>query len=87
MMPMFALPKHIRSYGDGDTSDEMWAALVHQLNACYDGRHPTTKHDGTPWDKDSLQAELPGKRICGGRSRIVIWSITGDLEFYSNELR
>ena len=55
------------------TAEELWKELVNMLNECYDG-----KHEGGPWD---------GLLLCGGKVRLVVWVVTGDLEFLGNELK
>lgn len=83
-LPIFCLPKDMRS---ADTAGFMWRMAVHFLNACYDGVHPLKRdNEGNDWPADSPQARLAGRPILGGRARIVVWIVTGDLEFLGNEL-
>ena len=55
------------------TAEELWTALVDMLNQCYEGQHG----DG-PW---------VGQAMCAGKVRLVVWVITGDLEYLGNELK
>ena len=87
IIPAFVLPNHIRNKGvGGDTADEMWRAYINCLNAAYDGVHPPTDHRGRAWAPGSTQEVLAGSPLCGGRVRIVVFAIAGDLEYLSVEL-
>ena len=55
------------------TAEELWTALMNMLNQCYDG-----KHEDGPW---------VGLPLCGGKVRLVVWVVTGDLEYLGNELK
>ena len=80
ILPLIVLPKHMRCRDDGhNTADELWKALVHQLNAAGAGRHTATDHRGTPWSPNSRRGCLVGKRLWGGDVRLVFFCITGDL--------
>ena len=88
IIPLMALPKHIRiEEADVSTSDNVWGACIHLLNACYDGVHPHTDHLGVDWPTNSHQSQLAGQEICQGNVRVVIWGIAGDLGFFGNELK
>ena len=86
LIPAFVLPKGVRRKAGDATAEEMWAALVHQLNALFDGLHPRQDHRGSAWPPGSAEERWAGHPICEGRARIVIFAITGDLEYMGNEL-
>ena len=88
IIPGIVLPKHVRKRGgDHDTADELWRAYIHGLNAAYDGIHPAKNHLGRDWPIGSRQAKLAGTALCGGRVRVVVFTLTGDLEYFALELR
>lgn len=84
ILPGFALPKHVRTAA---AADGLWRSYIHGLNAAFIGVHPPQDAFGDCWPHGSPQATLAGTPICGGEIRIVIWVVTGDLEFFSNECR
>ena len=64
------------------TADEMWCALIHMLNACYEGKHNTHNHLQEP-----LGGHWAGLQLCDGQVRLIVWVVQGDLEFLGNELK
>jgi len=84
IIPGFVLPKDIKAR---DTADDMWTVFVHGLNSAFGGVHAMTDAHGNPWNAGSPQAALAGTPLCGGLVRIVLWILTGDLDFLSNDLR
>ena len=89
IIPGIVLPKHLRATtkNDGiDTAEELWRAYIHQLNAAYLGEHAATDHRGNDWPDGSPQSVLAGTPLCEGKVRVVIFLITGDLEYFGNEL-
>ena len=51
------------------------------------GYHPQVDFKGNPWPDDSREAQLAGTPLCDGEIHIIIFCITGDLEFTSKELK
>ena len=84
IIPGFVLPKGFR---EDSAADDMWRVYVHGLNACHDGLHSESDVHGNMWPEGSPQSKLAGMSLCGGKVRLVVWILTGDLEFLSNELR
>ena len=90
IIPQFVLPKDSRNYNDDpemDSARTLWNRLVHFLNGSYDGVHQHYDEDGNEWPEGSLQAERAGLILCEGRVRIVVFVMTGDLEYLANELK
>ena len=58
---------------------------MHGLNAAFDGVHPATNHLGLPWPAGSPQADLAGSLLCNGGVRVVVYTLTGDLEYLGVE--
>ena len=89
IVPLFFLPKACRGNYDVhgvNTADDLWRAAVHFLNAGFDGVHPRKDHNNNEWTV-SVNKSLAGKPFCGGEYRLLVWICSGDLEYYSNELR
>ena len=86
LIPGFFIPKDIYGHGAAG-AEELWRVFVHGLNSAFDGRHYSKDVNDNPWPHGSPQYNLQGLPLCGGRVRIVIWVVTGDLEFLGNELR
>ena len=84
IIPGFILPKNARTE---ETADLLWRAYVHGINAAYHGVHSMVDMNREPWPETSPQAALAGQRLCDGQVRLVVWIVTGDLEFLANELR
>eukprot|EP00974_Lingulodinium_polyedra_P055889 5374491-Lingulodinium_polyedra.AAC.1 len=84
ILPIFCCPKSCR---DGEeTLRVLWTYCIGFLNACFHGKHPMEDPvTGAPWPASSAMSTLAGTDICGG-SRFVCWAVTGDLEFFGNEL-
>ena len=77
-----------RRRGDGaDTwRDVLWPVLAWSFNACFDGVHPSTDHNGVAWPAGSERAQLAGAPLCVGRLRFFIYGFQGDLEYMCNDL-
>ena len=71
---------------DNDTWDRIWKYAVHGLNALFDGHHPATDPWGNAWPTGSRQANLAGKPIANGLFFAVVWVLTWDQDYGSNEL-
>ena len=91
MVPFFCLPKAVRVFKNSrnafDSLEELWRLVVHILNAAAKGLHPERDGNGIAWPTGSNTASLAGYPLCGGRVRLVVWAICGDLEFLGNELK
>ena len=77
--------KSVHGVGN-DTWDRIWKYVVHGLNALFDGRHPAKDPWGNNWPVGSRQADLAGTIIANGLFFCVVWVMTWDQEFGSNEL-
>ena len=89
MIPLFFMAKQCRateSKQGEDTVDILWEHVVHILQAALRGFHPIDDPYSAQWPK-GLTRDLAGKPLCGGKYSVVIWNITGDLEYLSNELK
>ncbi len=86
--PFFVLPKSIRANPGtvDDTAHQLYVHVVHFLNAALEGIHPRFNPSGGEWPAGSFEAEWAGQPFCNGRFKIVVWGLTGDLEWFSNEL-
>ena len=85
IVPLFTIPKICRTYTEEhNTTNALWAYVVHFLNAAFKGKHPALDPEGQPW-KQQACLEHAGKDLCGGM-KWVCWGITGDLEYLGNEL-
>ena len=82
ILPIVAI---VKKCCEEDTLKVVWQWVVFFLNALFVGTHPPLDLDGQPWRPGSYDASVAGTEICGGR-RLICWSLTGDLEFYSNDL-
>ena len=88
ILPFFFLAKScraVRSKHDEDTADHLWATLVHILQSGLRGIHPERDAFGDAW-RSKKTAALGGTIFCHGKFKLVVWTVTGDLEFLSNEL-
>jgi hypothetical protein len=83
------IPKCIRAswfkHDRFDSAIEIWTYIAHFFNAMYSGERPRLDPYGKPWPKDSVEAHNIDKPFLGGKHRIVVWRLTGDLEHHANE--
>ena len=64
-----------------DTFDNIWKVLVWSFTAMFQGKWPTHSWDG------SLIAECGGHDLTPkSRLKAVIWTLSGDMEYFSSEL-
>ena len=88
MLLLAAIPKKARcqmSKEGCDTWDNIWEVLVWSFTAMFEGKWPTKSWDGKPLCKDDER--LAGKSLCPNSGlKAVIWTISGDMEYYANEL-
>jgi len=85
------LPKVIRTTmkkHNMASDTECWIAISDFSNAFFEGKH-SRKHPKTkmPWDPDTPQGKLAGQLLCDGNFFGVVWHLTGDMEYNSNELK
>ena len=62
-------------------------ARLSSVNACFRGVHPEGDRNREPWRLGTTRHEKAGTPLCGGRVRIIVVAITGDLGFLGNELK
>jgi hypothetical protein len=87
MLLLAAIPKKARcqmSKEGCDTWDNIWEVLVWSFTAMFHGTWPTLSWDGSLLNDD---LNLAGKPLCPKSGlKAVIWTISGDMEYYANEL-
>ena len=67
-----------------DTWDVVWTHLCWSLTALMEGLHPALDVTGQPFPEDSARHQLAGKPITPCRQTCIVWSITGDLDYFSS---
>ena len=70
-----------------DTWDNLWKIIVNSINALFDGFHPELDESGGVWPPGTPEHVDAGKEIADGNFFGVVWLLTGDLEFMSNEIK
>ena len=82
MLLLAAIPKKARWKNEAaDTFDNIWKVLVWSFTAMFQGKWPTHSWDG------SLIAECGGHDLTPkSRLKAVIWTLSGDMEYFANEL-
>ena len=86
ILPIFSIAKAARAAGQDDAVGILWSFVAHFLNAAFEGIHPVADPYGGDWAHGPL-AQVAGEPFLDDRFFFVLWSITGDLEYLSNELR
>lgn len=71
-----------------DTMIEVWKILMHSFVALFEGKHPAADHNKKAWTHLSSDALLADTFLCSEDESFfgVIWSITGDLDWYAKDL-
>ena len=72
--------------GVTDTMEQVWGILMHSFGALFEGKFSKTTHDGEP--VSGAKAVIADNWLCSEEEGFfgVIWSITGDLDWYAKEL-
>ena len=86
ILPCFSIPKAVRAGGEDDCVIILWKMLAHFLNSAFKGAHPALDHESSSWPQGPLR-DAVGTQFCGDNYFFVLWSIQGDLEYLSNELK
>ena len=68
-----------------DTMTCLWNVLKWSFTALFEGIHPAVDHNNQPWH-DQKQRYLVKKPLNGRGIRGCIFALTGDLEYFQNEL-
>ena len=91
-MPIFLLGsissssrKRVKDDYGADSFGRIWLLIAHFFNAWFDGIHPSKDPWGEDWPEGSAEKHFAGKRISGNYFGVV-WRVTGDLEYLTNEL-
>ena len=85
VMPKSAMSKS--EVKEKDTMEQLWSIVTWSLTHLFHGKHPEKDHLGRAWPDRSPRSRTAGtplhsQGLCG-----MIFSITGDGDFYQNELR
>ena len=91
ILPLFCMPKACKAYIDDgvmqqDLFGRLWKQSVAFLNDMFWGVWPTSDIDGRDFSGDNPFVGDGGSPPCRGEARFVLWGVTGDLEFLSNDL-
>ena len=87
---MACFPKNCRAYesvyGAGnDTWHTIYKYVTHSFNALFTGIHPPLDPFGCAWPSGSKSEELAGMPLCNGMFFGVVWHLSADREWVSNE--
>ena len=77
--------KRVKDDYGADSFGRIWLLIAHFFNAWFDGIHPSRDPWGEDWPEGSAEKHFAGKRISGNYFGVV-WRVTGDLEYLTNEL-
>ena len=84
-----AIPKSSCNKGDLrpnlDTMKQVWKALVWSLEALYEGKFPSSDHNGQPFSANQARGQLAGQPLDSKNaklSRAVVFAFTGDGETF-----
>jgi len=84
-----AVPKRCR-YSSKASSDDtwhpIWETLCWSLRAMFEGKHPSVDEQGVPFPSNTQRGQLAGRLLNPRGLKGVIFTITGDLEYFANEL-
>ena len=69
-----------------DTWEEVWKYLCWSFAALMEGIHPAVNPSGEPFEEGSYRQTMAGKPITPAKQTCIVWSITGDLGYYSSAL-
>ena len=70
-----------------DTMQVLWKVLSWSFKALLQGHHPATDHEGKPFPATSWRHALRGKPLLDKTHCASIFVISGDGEYYQNELK
>ena len=70
-----------------DTMDCIWKVLSWSFKSMLEGKHPHTDFDGAQFDKSNWRYAVRGKPLLDNDRCAAIFVISGDGEYYQNELK
>ena len=89
-MLLAAVPKLItcstKQGHTADTWEEVWKHLCWSFAALMEGIHPAVNPSGEPFEEGSYRHTMAGKPLTPAKQTCIVWSITGDLDYYSSAL-
>jgi hypothetical protein len=69
---------------------ETWQPLLEEMRwsftVAFSGKHPATNSAGQPYPEGSEEAQKAGTPLTEGGFRLVVWSLQGDHDYFSNVL-
>jgi hypothetical protein len=89
-MLLGAIPKICVSKSSDESLDTMkvfWKVMAWSFQSLLDGKHPVLNFDGTPFDKTDWRYAVKGTPLLGSGYSAAIFAISGDNEYYQNELK
>ena len=89
MASIFQKSKAKTSGGFVGTEDTIWKILAWSFRALLKGRFPASDYKGNTYPKSSSAGMLAGQRLCTDEEPFfaVLWSVCGDLDWYSKSLQ
>lgn len=84
-----AVPKRCRysnKLPSDDTWHPIWETVCWSLKAMFEGKHPCVDERGFEFARNSQRGQLAGKLLNPRGLKGVIFTITGDLEYFANDL-
>lgn len=85
----FCYWSHLRAVADRDgmdTEDAVWKVAKWDMEAFFEGAHPSRDWEQKPWNAGSAEAALAGAPLAGGLCGVP-WVVKGDLEHFQNILK
>ena len=83
---LFALPKSVKA-SIHSSHKALWASVVFLFNALFVGALPHADHNGRRWAQGSAEAYMAEREQLFGSYFFVVWSLTGDLPYLSEEYK
>ena len=70
-----------------DTMKTLWRIFAWSFESLFQGKHPMVNYDGKPFLKSDRRYALRGKPLKGNNICATIFVISGDNEYFQNELK